>query len=95
MPFILESCCWIFENGLVENGSDPDFVKYATKVTLDVLQETITDKIKNLPDSKQSEKTLLMDYFIRLLPASDNFEMFKQLGTSSFADSLNCSINKI
>ena len=41
---------------------------------MELLRETLVDKIRNLPATKQSEKTLLMDHYIRLLPASDNYE---------------------
>ena len=54
---------------MVENSPDAKFNEYAINLTLDVLTSTLTDKIRNLPAEKQSEKTLLMDYYIKLLPA--------------------------
>ena len=74
MTFILEKVCWIVEHGLVENSADEKFSEYATALTLDVLASTLVDKIRNLPATKQSEKTLLMDHYIRLRPAQDNYE---------------------
>ena len=69
VPFILGKVCWIIEQGLIVDGTDPKFAEYAAKLRLDLLTETLASKIQNLPAAKQSEKTCLMDFLIRLLPA--------------------------
>ena len=52
-------------------------------MALGLICSTLVDKIRNLPAEKQSEKTLLMDYYIRLLNSPDNFEQLKEMATSS------------
>ena len=78
----MESACWLVENSLIENGADAEFNAYATGLTLGVLASTLVDKIRNLPAEKQSEKTVLMDYYIRLLPAGDQFQKLKGAAVS-------------
>lgn len=82
IPYILEKVCWIVENDLLENGADLKFKEYAVSLALDVLASTLIDKIRNLPASKQSEKTLLISYYIRLLASPNNFEQLKEMVVS-------------
>ena len=74
--------CWIVENDLLENGADLKFKEYAVNLALDVLASTLIDKIRSLPATKQSEKTLLISYYIRLLPSADNFDPLKEMAVS-------------
>jgi len=78
VPYVLNKVCWIVEHGLVENGSDARFIEYATNMALDVTADTLITKLINLPAAKQSEKTCLMDYLLRLLPAATKFDILKQ-----------------
>ena len=73
VTFILEKVCWIVEHGLVENSADAKFNEYAVNLTLDVLGTTLVDKMRGLPAEKQSDRTLLMDAYIKLLPVADNY----------------------
>jgi len=86
MPFILEKVCWIVEHSLVDNGSDPKFTEHVTNMTLGVLIETLIEKILGLPQEKQSEKTALMDYLIRLMQADSKYEILKDMIKTSKLD---------
>ena len=82
LPFILDKVCWIVEHGLVENGTDAKFNEYATNLALDVIGSTIVDKILNLPEAKQSEKGLLISFYIRLLNSNDKFDALKEMAVN-------------
>ena len=43
-------------------------------MTLGVIASTLIDKIHNLPEAKHADKTLLVDHYIKLLPAADSYE---------------------
>lgn len=90
--------CWIVDHGLVDNGSDAKFTEYATNMALEILSSTLIDKIRNLPEAKQSEKTLLVDYLIRLLPSQSNFEWLRSIAESQrveYEAKLVAPVNKL
>ena len=90
--------CWIVEHGLVDNGSDAKFTEFATDMALDLMSSTLIDKIRNLPEAKQSEKTLLVDYLIRLLPSAKNFEWLRSIAEQQrieYEGKLVAPVNKL
>ena len=101
IPYILERVCWILEHGILDNSSDKKFSEFAVKMAVEVLLSTISDKIRNLPDSKQSEKTLLMDYYVRIYPSDEeaSFETLQRMaetGTCVNSDGKTvASLNKL
>lgn len=46
-----------------------------------MLVDTLLDKIENLPEAKQSERTLLMDYAIRFMPTRTCFDLLMSMAS--------------